>query len=166
MKKGNLFLLGLGYVAGLLVALKFSKDGKDKDLSALAEDIKSVHKNLWTDAENRIFSEENREKISLLKVKALKEIEAFKKEAAKELALLKKKGNVKKEEIVKDLEKLYQNRQEIIDTLVEDGTKIAEEVMETSEEVGTKISKKVVTLAKDLKKQLESTYKDIKKKLK
>lgn len=88
MKKGNLLLLGLGYAAGLLVALKFGKGGQGKDMLALSEDIKAVHKTLWTEAEKKIFTPENREKIAELKSKALAEIADFKKEAEKEIKRL------------------------------------------------------------------------------
>ncbi len=90
MKKSNVFLLGLGYVAGLLVALKFTKDGKDKDLSTLTEDIKKVHSTLWTEAEKKVLSPENRERVAELKAQALTEIAAFKKTAEKELKALTK----------------------------------------------------------------------------
>ncbi len=84
-------MLGLGYVAGLLVAVKFADDGKKKTLPELAEDIKAIHKNLWTEGEEKIFSPENRERVAHMKVKALKEIDAFRVEAEKTIADLTKK---------------------------------------------------------------------------
>ena len=77
-------MLGLGYLAGMVVALKFGKDGKKKDLNDLSEDFKGVHKNLWTEAEHQIFSPENRERVAEIKSMALVEITEFKKEAEKE----------------------------------------------------------------------------------
>jgi hypothetical protein len=166
MKKSNIFLLGLGYAAGLLVALKFSKNGEDKNLSELAEEIKAVHKTLWTEAEKKIFSEENREKVAELKARALKEIATFKKEAEKELKALAKKGNLKKEELLAEAQKLYEAREEILENLLEEGVKIADLAKSESEEVGTKLAKKITTLRKDLKKELAETFTKIKKKLK
>jgi hypothetical protein len=170
MKKSNIFLLGLGYAAGLLVALKFSKNGEDKNLSELAEEIKAVHKTLWTEAEKKIFSEENREKVAELKARALKEIATFKKEAEKELTEywwhIDEKGNLKKEELLAEAQKLYEAREEILENLLEEGVKIADLAKSESEEVGTKLAKKITTLRKDLKKELAETFTKIKKKLK
>ncbi len=84
-------MLGLGYAAGLLVALKFSKDGEKKGISDLTDEIKAVHKTLWTEAEKKVFSEENMEKVAELKTLALKEIASYKKDAEKELKMLIKK---------------------------------------------------------------------------
>jgi hypothetical protein len=75
MKKGNIILLGLGYAAGLLVALKFNKKGEKKDFEMLKKDIKEVHINLWTETEETLFSPENKEKIVDMKARALSEIE-------------------------------------------------------------------------------------------
>lgn len=166
MKKGNLLMLGLGYAAGLLVALKFGKGGKDKDMKELSEDIKAVHSTLWTEAEQRIFSQENREKIAELKSKALSEISEFKKEAEKEIRKLVKQGKLKKTEIVSEVKKLYDNRAEILENIVTEAKSIADSVKEESEDAGKLLSKKVDSLAKDLKKDLNQKFTSLKKKIK
>lgn len=166
MKKGNLFLLGLGYAAGLLVALKFAADGKKKTIPEIAEDIKAIHKNLWTEGEEKIFSPENRERVARLKVQALKEIDSFKKEANKTIAELTKKGELKRDEIEDILKDLYARRKEILEDLMEEASDLAEDGLEEGEEIAKKLAKKIRSLAKDLKSELEKTYKDLKKKIK
>lgn len=77
MKKQNIVMLGLGYAAGLLVALKFGKKGGKKDFETLKNDIKEAHINLWSKTEEIIFSPENKAKVIEMKEKALAEIEEF-----------------------------------------------------------------------------------------
>ncbi len=166
MKKSNVFLLGIGYVAGLLVALKFTKDGKGKDLSTLTEDIKKVHSTLWTEAEKKVLSPENRERVAELKAQALVEITAFKKTAEKELKALAKKSNLKKDELMDEAQKLYDRRAEIIEDLMNEGEKFAESAKSESEDVAKRLSKKVETVKKDLIYDLTDAYKTLKKKLK
>lgn len=126
MKKTNIVLLSLGYLAGLVVALKFSKDGKGKNLEALAQDIKKVHSTLWTEGEKKILSQENREKIAEMKAQALSEITDFKDTAEKELKALVEKGELKSEELMDEAAKLYDRRSQIIEDLMKEGMKFAE----------------------------------------
>lgn len=159
-------MLGLGYLAGLLVALKFSKDGKNKNLETLSDDIKDVHKNLWTEAEQKVFTSENREKVAELKTKALAEIELFKKDSEKEIKRLVKQGTLKKTEITAEIKKLYDNREATIDSLLSEGKELIEKVTEESEDLGKLLSKKIDSIAKDLKKDLQQKYNLLKKKIK
>lgn len=135
-------------------------------MTEITEEIKELHKNLWTEAEKKIFSEENREKVAELKSRAISEITAFKKEAEKEVRSLIKKGNLKKAEITAEIEKLYQNRAEILESLIEESTHMIDAAKGESEEVGMKLKKKVDSIAKDLKKELSTTFTKIKKKIK
>lgn len=166
MKKWNILILGLGYIAGLLVALKFAKPGENKNLEVLTSEIKDLHKNLWTETEKKIFSQENREKVAELKSKALLEIEAFKKDADKEIKRLLKEGNLKKAEITTEIKKLYEKREELIDSLIKETKELAESVRSESEDVGKLLSKKVDSIAKDLKKDLGRKFTLLKKKIK
>lgn len=159
-------MLWLGYLAGLLVALKFGKDGGNKDVSVLSEDIKDIHKNLWTEAEQKIFSIENREKLAELKSQALSEIETFKKESEKEIRKLIKQGTLKKTEIIAEVKKLYDNREETIEKLISEAKELAELAKTESEEMGKMLSKKVDSISKDLKKDLQQKFASLKKKIK
>lgn len=159
-------MLGLGYLAGLLVALKFSKDGKNKDMAELSEGIKDIHKNLWTETEQKVFSVENREKLAELKSLALKEIETFKKESEKEVKKLIKQGTLKKAEITAEIKKLYDHREETIEKLVSEAKELAELAKSESEDMGKLLSKKVDSIAKDLKKDLQQKFTLLKKKIK
>lgn len=165
MKSKNIFLVGLGYLAGLAVALKFSKDGKKKDLNTLTKEAKTIHKNLWNEAEKSFFSEEVQEKLTNLKVQALLEIKKFQKEAQPILLKLKKKGEWKIEEIEKALEKLYEERREILEMLFQEGKEHLSEAMEEWSDTAKKLEKKIQTVGKEVKKDLEKTYKTLRKKL-
>ncbi len=159
-------MLWLGYLAGMLVALKFGKDGGVKNVSMLSEDIKDIHKNLWTEAEQKIFSTENREKLAKLKSQALTEIESFKKESEKEIKRLIKQGMLKKSEITAEVKKLYDHREETIDRIISEAKELAEIAKSESEEMGKMLSKKVDSVSKDLKKDLQQKFASLKKKIK
>lgn len=101
MKKGNMLLLGAGYLAGLLVALKFNKKSP-KDLeksfapsedrcSAIGKTLLEIHKNLFETAQETIFSPENKKRIAEYKEQFLVEIDMFQKEAEIKLEEWKKK---------------------------------------------------------------------------
>ena len=166
MKKTNIVLLSLGYLAGLVVALKFSKDGKGKNLEALAQDIKKVHTTLWTEGEKKVLSLENREKIAEMKAQALSEITEFKNTAESELKSLVEKGELKSEELMTEAAKLYDRRSQIIDDLLQEGMKFAESTKSEGEDVAQKLMQKVATVKKDLTNDLNDAYKSLKKKLK
>jgi acyl-CoA reductase-like NAD-dependent aldehyde dehydrogenase len=166
MKKSNIAIAALAYAAGLLVALKFSKDGKEKNIWDLSADIKKIHANLWTEAEQKILSPANREKVAELKAKALAEISDFKKTAEKELKTLAKQSSLKKDEILVEAQKLYDRRSEIIAELMEQGEDIVESAKSEWEDVAKKFSKKISAVKKDLSKDLADAYKKLIKKIK
>jgi small-conductance mechanosensitive channel len=166
MKKSNIIIATLAYAAGLLVALKFSKGGENKNLSDLSEDIKKIHATLWTEAEQKILSPENRERVAELKVKALAEINDFKKTTEKELKILAKKSSLKKDEILEEAQKLYDRRAEIIEELMEQGEDIVESAKSEGEDIAKQFSKKIGAVKKDLSKDLMDAYKKIIKKIK
>ena len=80
MKKSNIILVGLGYLAGLVVATKFAKPGTSKSLGEIGEELGTIHKNLWTEAETRLFSPENRDRIASMKSEAIRDIKLFQEE--------------------------------------------------------------------------------------
>ncbi len=135
-------------------------------MEALSDDIKDVHKNLWTEAEQKVFTIENREKVAELKTKALAEIELFRKDSEKEIKRLVKLGTHKKAEITAEIKKLYENRDETINMLVSEAKELAETVKTESEDIGNQLSKKIDSVAKDLKKELQQKYALLKKKIK
>jgi hypothetical protein len=166
MKKSNILIATLAYAAGLLVALKFSKGWENKNLSELSDDIKKIHATLWTEAEQKILSPENRERVAELKVKALAEISDFKKTTEKELKMLAKKSGLKKDEILEEAQKLYDRRAEIIEELMNQGEDIVESAKSEGEDIAKQFSKKISTVKKDLSKDLTDAYKKIIKKIK
>lgn len=135
-------------------------------MEEITTEIKDLHTNLWTEAEKKVFSPENREKVAELKSKALVEIESFKKDADKEIKRLIKEGNLKKAEITAEIKKLYEQREELIDQLVTEAKELADMVKSESEDVGKLLSKKIDSIAKDLKKDLGQKFALLKKKIK
>jgi hypothetical protein len=166
MKKGNIILLGLGYAAGLLVALKFNKKGEKKDFEMLKKDIKEVHINLWTETEETLFSPENKEKIVDMKARALSEIEWFTEKADDQIQSMIRTGEATAEEILQKAQELYDDREAIIEKILSDAREYAETIHETSEDTREKLLKKINSVSKDVKKELASRFTKLKKKLK
>ena len=166
MKKWNILLLGLGYIAGLVVATKFAKSNNSKSLEEIGEDLKAIHKNLWTEAETKLFTEENRDRVAHIKAKAIKEIKLFKKDGDAYVKELMKKGDLKKDEIITKLQELYADRETHFETLLSEWKAIIEEALEWGDDAGKKLKKKVESVTKDLKKEFTTSLTQIKKKIK
>jgi hypothetical protein len=175
MKKGNMFLLGAGYLAGLLVALKFNKksiEDLEKDFSpsddrcnTIGKNLLSIHKNLFESTQEALFSAENKKLISEYKERFLVELDAFKNESEVQLTELKKKGFEKKDEVESELRDLYSRRVELLEQVKQKGLKLLEETREDGMDMmeeGKKITNRVFDQAK---KQLDAMYADIKSKL-
>lgn len=102
MKKGNAFLLGAGYLAGLLVALRFNKKSPadlEKDFSqgedrynSIGKNLLDIHKNLFETTQDMLFSPENKKIIADYKERFLIELDMFRKESEIKLEEWKKKG--------------------------------------------------------------------------
>ncbi len=150
----------------MVVATKFAKSNTSKSFEDIGEDLRSIHKNLWTDAETRIFTSENRDRIAKMKSRAIKEIKLFRKDGDAYVRDLTKKGNLKKEEIIEKLQELYADRENIFDTLLSEGGDLITEALENGDDTGKKLKKKIDSVTKDLKKELTSTLTQIKKKIK
>jgi hypothetical protein len=165
-------LLGAGYLAGLLVALKFNKKsptslekdmaGDDK-LNAIGKNLLDIHKNIFESAQDAVFSPENKKIIADYKEQFLTELEAFKKEAGAELTKLTDKGSATKEEMEARIQEIYESRLELLEKAKKKGvalmTDAKDEGMDLVEE-GKKVSNRVYDQAK---KQLEAIYADMKK---
>lgn len=166
MKLGKLLALAAGYAAGMVIALRFGKNGKSKNVESLKKDIGDIHKNLWTEAEAAIFSEENMQKIAELREMAQAEIVEFKKEAQVKLRNWKKLGDEKRVEVLAEVEDLYARRVEILEEAKKSAIEALDTGKETSEKAVAKLQKKAEKVAKELAKDLEKTFKDLKKKAK
>lgn len=166
MKLGKLLALAAGYAAGMVIALRFGKDGKAKNIDSLKKDIEDIHKNLWTEAEAAIFSEENKQKVAELRKQAEAEIAEFKKEAQTKLRNWKKLGDDKRKEVLAEVEALYARRVEILEEAKKTAIEAIDTGKETSEKAVAKLQKKTEKVAAELKKDLEKTFKDLKKKAK
>lgn len=96
-----MFLLGAGYLAGLLVALKFNKKSPEdieKDFSPsddrynnIGKNLLAIHKNLFETTQEALFSPENKKIIADYKERFLVELDMFRKESEIKLEEWKKK---------------------------------------------------------------------------
>lgn len=125
MKKKNIFLLALGYLGGIAIAMKYSKknatetkkalEKSDSFLDVFIENVVSIHKDVFKFFEQKIITDENWKTLDEYKQKAFNEVETFKKEANKRMEELKDKWISKKEEIEKEIKDIYEKRQEYFD---------------------------------------------------
>lgn len=175
MKKGKMFLLGAGYLAGLLVALKFNKksptelekdwNSPDDRYNSIGKNLLDIHKNLFETVEEVVFSPENKKRIAEYKEQFLIELDMFRKESEIKLEEWKKRGFEKKTEVEADLRDLYERRVELLEQAKQKGIELLEETREGGEDMmeeGKKIATKVFNQAK---KQLDAMYKEAKTKL-
>lgn len=171
-----MFLLGAGYLAGLLVALKFNKKSPaalEKDFASgddryntLGKNLLEIHKNLLETTQEALFSPENKKRIEEYKEKFLVELDMFRKEADIKLEEWKKKGFEKKDEIEAEIQDLYDRRMELLELSKKKGLELLEETREDGMDMveeGKKVTHRVFEQAK---KQLDAMYADLKKKLK
>jgi len=176
MKKGNVFLLGAGYLAGLLVALKFNKKSPkelEKELAdspekykTLGKNLMDIHKNLFDTVEESLFSAENKKRIAEYKERYMVELENFKRESEAKMKVWKKKGIAKKDEVEAELTKLYERRVELMEIAKKRGLELLEEAREGGLDVIEEGKKIANTVFDEAKKNLDEMHKDIKKKLK
>lgn len=164
-------MLGAGYLAGLLIALKYNKKsptslekdmaGEDK-LNVIGKNLLDIHKNIFESAHDAMFSPENKKIIADYKEQFLSELESFKKEAGAELTKLTEKGSTTKEEMETRLQDLYDSRMELLEKAKKKGVALMADAkaegMDLVEE-GKKVSNRVYDQAK---KQLETIYADMK----
>lgn len=175
MKKGNMFLLGAGYLAWLLIALKFNKkspEDLDKDFASsedryntIGKNLLSIHKNLFESTQEALFSSDNKKLIEEYKERFLVELDMFRKESEVKLEEWKKKGFEKKDEVESELRDLYSRRMELLEQAKQKGLKLLEETREDGTDMieeGKKVANRVFDQAK---KQLDAMYADMKKKL-
>lgn len=170
-----MFLLGAGYLAGLIVALKFNKKSPatlEKDFAAgnekystIGKNLLDIHKNLFETTQEAFFSPENKKLIEEYKGKFLVELDMFRKESEIKLKEWEKKGFTKKDEIEADLQDIYNRRMELLEQAKQKGLELLEETREDGIDIldeGKKVANRVFVQAK---KQLDATYNDVKKKL-
>lgn len=170
-----MFLIGAGYLAGLLVALKFNKKSPtalEKDFapsedrySTIGKNLLDIHKNLFEMTEEAIFSPENKKRIAEYKERFLVELDMFRKESEIKLEEWKKKGFEKKDEIEGEIHDLYNRRMELLEQTKQKGLSLLEETREDGADMieeGKKVANRVFDQAK---KQLDAIHADIKTKL-
>lgn len=170
-----MFLLGAGYLAWLLIALKFNKKSPttlekdfasgDEKYSAIGKNLLDIHKNLFETTQEVLFSPENKKLIGEYKERFLIELDVFRKESEVKLEEWKKKGFDKKDEVEADLLDLYNRRMELLEQTKKKGLKLLEETREDGMDMieeGKKVTNRVFDQAK---KQLDAMYADVKAKL-
>ncbi len=120
-----MFLLGAGYLAGLLIALKFNKkspEDLEKDFVAsddryntIGKNLLSIHKNLFETTQDFLFSPENKKLVAEYKERLLIELDMFRKESEIKLEEWQKKGFDTKDEVEIDIRDLYNRRVELLE---------------------------------------------------
>lgn len=170
-----MFLLGAGYLAGLLVALKFNKKSPaelEKDFASgddcynnIGKNLLDIHKNLFETVEEVVFSPENKKRVAEYKERFLIELDMFRKESEIKLEEWKKKGFEKKGEVEADLRDLYERRMELIEQAKEKGLELLEETREGGEEMMEEGKKLAIKVFDQAKKQLDAMYKEAKARL-
>lgn len=168
-------MLGAGYLAGLLVALRFNKkspEDLEKDFSpsdercnTIGKNLLDIHKNLFETAQETLFSPENKERIAEYKERFLVELDMFRKESEIKLEEWKKKGFEKRDEVEAELRDLYDRRMELLEQAKKKGLKLLEETREDGADMieeGKKVTNRVFDQAK---KQLDAMYADMRKRL-
>lgn len=167
-----MILLGAGYLAGLLVALRFNKKSPadlEKDFApgedrynTIGQNLLSIHKNLFDMAEESVFSSGNKKLIKEYKEKLLIELDMFRKESEIKLEEWKQKGFQKKDEVELNLRDLYNKRAELLEQAKKKGLELLEETREdgtSAIEEGKKLASQVFDQAK---KQLDAMYAELK----
>ncbi|MBP8016672.1 hypothetical protein KAZ01_01570 [Candidatus Gracilibacteria bacterium] len=125
MKNKNLFLLGIGYLAGMTIFMKFNKKTHEEiekeikkaenPFNIFVENFIQIHKDFFDFLKNQLASKENIKLFNKYKTNLIKEVDKFKKDAEKKIEELKKMGINKKDELEKELEKIYEKRVEYFD---------------------------------------------------
>lgn len=166
-KKKSLFLLALGYVGGLAIALKYHKktadslkeelSKTDKKCEVFWKHIVQIHKSFFAETKEVILSPENMEKLQKYKEKLLVHVDEFKVDAVKKIEELKKKGLVKKEEIEKEIQKLYDRRIELVEQVKEKSSDLIDSALVQGknylEEAKSRLEEAFEELKNNLKKQ-------------
>ena len=139
-KKKSLLLLGIGYLGGIAVALKYHKKTAaslkeelaktDKKCGVFWKHIVQIHRDLFTEAKEAALSPENMEKLEAYKQKLLVHVDEFRKDADAKIADLKQKGIQKKDELEVELKKLYDRRVELLDQAKTKGSELLTEAVE------------------------------------
>lgn len=170
-----MFLLGAGYLAGLLVALKFNKKSPkelEKDFApaedrcnTIGKNLLEIHKNLLEMAQETLFSPENKKRIEEYRELLLKELESFQQEAEVKLEEWKKKGFEKKDEIEAELLNLYNRRMEVLEEVKQKGLSLLDETREEGVDIMEEGKKVAARVFDEAKKQLDIIHADIKKQL-
>lgn len=140
LKKKSLLLLGIGYLGGMAIALKFHKKTAESLKNELAtadnkcevfwKHVVQIHKSLFAEAKGVVLSPENMEKLKEYKAKLLSEVDAFRKEAEAKMKEWEKKGMTKTADIEKELKKIYDNRVELLEQAKKKGEHLLEDALE------------------------------------
>lgn len=125
-----------------------------RNMESIKKDIEDIHKNLWTEAEAAIFSEENKQRVAELREMAQKEIAEFKKEAQAKPATGKARRREEKE-VMAEVECPYARREELLEEAKKTALEAIDTGKETSEKAVEKLQKKTEKVAAELKKELE-----------
>lgn len=164
-KKKTLFLLGLGYLGGLAIALKYHKKTAtslreelaktDKKCLVFWKHIVQIHQDLFAELKSTALSPENMEKLRQYKDKLLVHVEEFREDAMVKMEELKKKGVAKREEIEKELKKLYEHRMELLEGVKEKGLHLLDDAKVHGKEYFDEAKEKLAEAFEEFKKSLK-----------
>lgn len=165
LKKKSLILLGLGYLGGIAVALRFHKktaeslkqelSKTDKKCHVFWKHIVQIHRELFTEAKEAALSPENIEKLNEYKAKLLTQVEGFEKEVEEKMKEWKRKGLTKTADIEKELKKLYDNRLELLEQAKKKGEGIVSETLEHAKDIYEDVKDRLHDALQDIKKSLK-----------
>jgi len=165
LKKKSLILLGLGYLGGIAVALKFHKktaeslknelSQTDKKCEVFWKHIVQIHKSLFSEAKEVVLSPENMEKLNEYKAKLLKEVESFRHEAEVKMEEWKKKGLTKKADIEKELKKIYDNRLELLEQAKQKGEHLLDDALEHGKKAYEEAKNRLHDVLEEIKKEVK-----------
>ncbi|EKE26594.1 MAG: hypothetical protein ACD_4C00234G0002 [uncultured bacterium (gcode 4)] len=159
MKNKNLFILWLWYLTWVAIATKFIKKDNKKKFENKFEEFKSdfvqVHKDLYNYLNENLLTEENKKIINEYKQKIYKEVDLFKADAEKYISDLKEKWEWKKDELEKELKKIYEKRMDYLEKIKTQAYDLYDEVKEA-----------VLEKVEEVEEKMKETYSETKNKTK
>jgi molecular chaperone DnaK (HSP70) len=165
LKKKSLILLGLGYLGGMAIALKFHKktaeslkqelSQTDKKCEVFWKHIVQIHKALFMEAKGVVLSPENMEKLKEYKAKLLAEVEEFRKEAEAKMKEWEKKGLMKTMDIEKELKKIYDNRMILLEQAKQKGEHLIEDALEHGKKAYEEAKNRLHDALEEIKKEVK-----------
>jgi hypothetical protein len=166
LPKKSLFLITLGYLGGIAVALKFHKKTADSLKTELAhtdkkcnvfwKHIVQIHRTLFAEAKEAVLTPENMEKLKEYKEKLFSEVQEFQKEVMVKMEEWEKKGLTKTMDIEKELKKIYDNRVDLLEQAKKKGEVLLEDALGQGKKVYEEAMVRLQDAFQEIKKEIKS----------